>query len=103
KAKSLTGARKGTGMGVGRKAAHTLAAAVLAGALLAACSGKSGGSDTLTLYNGQHPQTTQALVCAFERETGIDVKIRHDDEAVLANQLAEEGSSSPADLLYTEN
>lgn len=90
-------------MGVGRKAAHTLAAAVLAGALLAACSGKSGGSDTLTLYNGQHPQTTQALVSAFERETGIDVKIRHDDEAVLANQLAEEGSSSPADLLYTEN
>jgi iron(III) transport system substrate-binding protein len=90
-------------MGLGSKLAPLLAAAALGGILLTACGGKSGGSNTLTLYNGQHPQTTHALVSAFERQTGIDVKIRNGDEDVLANQLAEEGSSSPADLLYTEN
>lgn len=90
-------------MGVGRKLAALLAASAVSGGLLAACGGGSGGSSSLTLYNGQHPQTTQALVAAFERQTGITVKVRNDDEDVLANQIAEEGSSSPADLIYTEN
>lgn len=89
-------------MGLGRKAAVAVAAAALSGPLLAGCGGGSGGN-SLTLYNGQHPQTTQALVNAFERQTGITVKVRNDDEDVLANQIAEEGSSSPADLIFTEN
>ena len=32
------------------------------------------GSDDLTLYNGQHEQTTAALVSAFERQSGIKVE-----------------------------
>ena len=40
---------------------------------------------------------------AFERQTDISVKVRSDDEAVLANQIAQEGSSSPADVFYAEN
>ena len=82
----------------------TLVGVVLAGATLAAYSpSASAGSTTLTLYSGQHEQTTNELVAAFEKQTGITVKVRHDDEDVLANQILHEGSASPADLIYTEN
>ncbi|MGH9079282.1 MAG: extracellular solute-binding protein [Acidimicrobiales bacterium] len=69
----------------------------------AACSGGPGGGTTITLYNGQHEQTTDALVQAFERQTGIHVSVRNDDESVLVNQIETEGSGSPADVIYTEN
>jgi iron(III) transport system substrate-binding protein len=85
--------------------------------LLAACGSSSGGSggsagaatnasiagQTITLYNGQHEQTTQALVDAFERQTGVKVKVRSDDEDVLAQQIEQEGGKSPADAFFTEN
>ena len=58
---------------------------------------------TITLYNGQHEQTTDALVAAFEKQTGVTVKIRSDDEDVLAQQIEQEGAKSPADVFYTEN
>jgi len=57
----------------------------------------------ITLYNGQHPETTAALVAAFERTTGIRVRVRNGDEDDLANQLVQEGSASPADVFYAEN
>jgi iron(III) transport system substrate-binding protein len=55
------------------------------------------------LYNGQHVQTAQNLVAAFEAATGISVSIRSNDEDTLADQIATEGSHSPADVLLTEN
>jgi len=58
---------------------------------------------TITLYNGQHEQTASALVAAFTKQTGVKVKIRSDDEDVLAQQIQQEGSHSPADVFYTEN
>jgi iron(III) transport system substrate-binding protein len=80
---------------------------VLLGAalLLSACAGLTGGSspNSITVYNGQHPQLTQALVNAFEKQTGIKVKVRTDDGIVLANQILVEGSHSPADVYLTEN
>ena len=83
------------------------AAAVLALAcgLLAACGGGAAGSagKSITLYSGQHPQTTQALVNAFEQKTGINVNVRPNDEDMLADQILTEGSRSPADVFYTEN
>ena len=66
-------------------------------------AGRGSQPVTLTLYSGQHEQTTHALVTAFERQTGINVKDRHGDEDVLAQQIEQEGSSSPADVFYTEN
>jgi iron(III) transport system substrate-binding protein len=39
----------------------------------------------------------------FQKQTGIKVSIRSDDEGVLANQIVEEGSKSPADVFITEN
>jgi iron(III) transport system substrate-binding protein len=66
-------------------------------------SGSAGSGTTITLYNGQHEQTTSMLVAGFEKQTGIEVKVRSDDEDVLGNQILQEGSSSPADVFYTEN
>jgi iron(III) transport system substrate-binding protein len=85
----------------------TLAAtAGLVGAALAGC-GSSGGSGqgptSITLYNGQHEQTTQQLVAGFTKATGIRVSVRSDDEEVFDNQIQAEGSHSPADVILTEN
>ena len=84
--------------------------AFVAASALSACgsssSSKSGtgkSSTTITLYSGQHEQTTAKLVSAFEAESGINVKVRSDDEAVLAGQISTEGSHSKADVFYTEN
>jgi iron(III) transport system substrate-binding protein len=72
--------------------------------LLSACGAASGtDAQTITLYNGQHEQTAEALVAAFEKQTGITVNIRSDDEDTLADEIVTEGSHSPADVLYTEN
>ena len=78
---------------------------LLAGSLLLVACGSSSstGSRELTLYNGQHEQTTGLLVAAFEKQSGIKVKVRSDDEATLGNQILQEGQSSPADVFYTEN
>ena len=58
---------------------------------------------TITLYNGQHVQTTQALVSAFEKSTGINVAVRNADENVLDAEIVAEGRRSPADVILSEN
>jgi iron(III) transport system substrate-binding protein len=80
-----------------------VAAGVVLGSLFTACGALGGGADTLVLYNGQHLQTTDALVQAFEKATGVNVEIRSNDEDYLAEEIAGEGSHSPADVLFTEN
>jgi iron(III) transport system substrate-binding protein len=86
-----------------RRSPCLLAAAIAAAMLLAACGGSSDSKGTLVLYNGQHEQTTDSLVAAFEKATGINVVVRSDDEDVLSDELITEGTNSPADLVYTEN
>jgi iron(III) transport system substrate-binding protein len=76
--------------------------AVLLVAGLSACGG-GGSTNGLTLYSGQHPQTTAALMAAFTKQTGIHVNIRSGDENALASQIRQEGSSSPADVFFAEN
>jgi iron(III) transport system substrate-binding protein len=88
-----------------RGAVPACAAATLAWGLLAGCGGVSAGGagQSITLYNGQHPQTTDQLVAAFEKQTGITVRVRSADEDVLASQIVTEGSRSAADVFYAEN
>jgi iron(III) transport system substrate-binding protein len=85
-----------------RGASAALAAVALASGLLTAC-GSSGDSQSITLYSGQHVQTTDSLVAGFEKATGIQVNVRSSDEDALADEIVTEGSHSPADVLYTEN
>ncbi len=92
----------------------TSAAVLIGGACvaLAGCGGASssgsGGSGSsgkgeLVVYSAQHPETTAALVAAFTKQTGIQVKLKSDDEDVLTAQLRQEGGRSPADVFFTEN
>jgi iron(III) transport system substrate-binding protein len=67
---------------------------------LTACSGSD---DALTLYNAQHEDLMQAMIDGFTEETGIDVQMRSGSDFELANQIIQEGSSSPADVFVTEN
>jgi iron(III) transport system substrate-binding protein len=83
---------------------------VLAGSCVGVCmvvagpTAESGASPAaITLYSGQHVQTTQALVNAFEHKTGIPVNVRFDDEDVIADQIVAEGGHSPADVFFSEN
>jgi iron(III) transport system substrate-binding protein len=80
---------------------------VLAGGAVAGCgspaTAANGSGQTITLYNAQHPQTTDAMIAAFTKQTGINVRVVNDDEDVLTAQIEEEGSRSPADVFYTEN
>ena len=59
-------------------------------------------TDSLTLYNGQHRATTEALVAAFTKATGIRVAQRNAESPELASQIMEEGERSPADLFFSE-
>jgi iron(III) transport system substrate-binding protein len=58
---------------------------------------------SLTLYAAQHEQTIDLLTKAFTKETGIDVKVHTGEAPELASQIVKEGSSSPADVFFTEN
>jgi iron(III) transport system substrate-binding protein len=90
---------------IGRPIARTVLSTIVLAAstvALSAC-GAGSGANTLTLYSGQHEQTTSLLVAAFERQTGIKVHVRFGDEASLGQQVLQEGANSPADLFYSEN
>jgi iron(III) transport system substrate-binding protein len=78
-----------------------LVALLVAAAPLAACGGGSGPS--LVVSNGQHLELTRVLVSAFERQTGIDVRLHNGDSLVVANQALQEGGASPADVILSEN
>ncbi len=82
-----------------------VAAALALTVLVVGCGSSDPGasSRSITLYNGQHPQLTDELVAAFEKQTGISVQTRTNDGIVLADQLLQEGRSSPADVYLTEN
>jgi iron(III) transport system substrate-binding protein len=60
-------------------------------------------ADSITLYSGQHEQTTSALVKDFTKRTGITVEVRSADESSLANQIMLEGSHTRADVFFAEN
>ena len=89
-----------------KRAGLWLGVAALASLSLAACGSSRGSTTTttITLYNGQHVQTTDSLVAAFEKQyPNISVAVRSNDEDTLVSQIVQEGSRSPADVIYTEN
>jgi iron(III) transport system substrate-binding protein len=104
---SSRGRQRACGRGPGARfaCALTIAGSLFIAWVLSGCGLAAGvvSNATLTIYNGQHEQTTIALVDAFTKRTGIKVRVLTDDEDVLSALLAEEGSRSPADIYYTEN
>jgi iron(III) transport system substrate-binding protein len=85
------------------------ACAALIAAVAAGCgssssdSSGSGSGSTLTLYSAQHEEMTAALAEGFEEKTGASVQIRYGEDEGLADQIEQEGSASPADVVLTEN
>jgi iron(III) transport system substrate-binding protein len=102
-----TGSRRATASGrLVRRGAAALATLLSVG-LLAACGsamgGTASGAGSITLYSGQHEQTTQSLVNAFEQQTGIKVNVRYNDEDTFADEIIAEQAHPIADVFYTEN
>jgi iron(III) transport system substrate-binding protein len=60
-------------------------------------------NEQLVLYSGQHPQLTDALVAAFQQQTGISVSVKTNDSIVLTQELLQEKSATPADVFLAEN
>ncbi len=83
--------------------AAVLAAGLIATSCAAPADPAASTASTITLYNAQHEQTTDALIAAFTAQTGIKVQVDSNDEDVLTAQIEQEGSRSPADVVYTEN
>jgi iron(III) transport system substrate-binding protein len=85
------------------RSAFVLAALLGGLTLLAAGCGGGGGDKSIVLYNGQHLQLTRAIIAAFEKETGVSVRMRSNSGVVLADLILQEGDKSPADVYLSEN
>ncbi len=81
---------------------RTLLAAGVSAAFASIARHAHAADASLTLYNGQHRKTTEALVAAFTRATGIGVITRNAESPELASQIIEEGARSPADVFFSE-
>ena len=88
-------------MRASRRWPAAVAAAALTLPLLAACGGEE--EPSLVIYNAQHEELIDEVAKAFTEKTGIEVQLRNGSDLELANQLAAEGSKSPADVFLTEN
>ena len=73
------------------------------GLLVATGPTAGAAGQSITLYSGQHEQTTQSLITAFEKKTGITVNVRYDDEDTFTDEIVAEKSHPVADVFYTEN
>ncbi len=83
-----------------------LAATTTALALtLAACGGGAAVDENadLVIYSGRSEELVGPLIERFEKQSGLDVSVRYGDSAELAALVREEGSKSPADLVWFQD
>lgn len=85
-----------------RRASAPVALAVLALALLGACS-EARPKEELTVYSGRGQALIGPLLERFADETGISVLVRYDDSANLALQIDTEGDRTPADIFVSQS
>jgi iron(III) transport system substrate-binding protein len=79
------------------------AAASSAPSTAPSASAESLAGTSITVYNAQHEELTQAWADAFSKESGVTVTLRNGSDSELGNQIIQEGAASPADVFLTEN
>jgi iron(III) transport system substrate-binding protein len=80
------------------------AALVAAAAVVATgCGGGGDDDETVTIYSGRTENLIVPILEDFERETGIDVRLRFGESTDLALLLAEEGDRSEADVFLSRS
>src|SRR3712207_1859138 len=84
-------------------ALSALLTATACGSTTAAPGAQADAERSITVYNAQHEELTQAWADAFTAQTGIEVVLRNGDDSELGNQIVQEGAASPADVFLTEN
>ncbi len=65
--------------------------------------GCSRGSDGLVIYSGRNKNLVGPLLERFERDTGVDVRIKYADTGESLATLLEEGESTDADVFLSQD
>jgi iron(III) transport system substrate-binding protein len=60
-------------------------------------------SGTITVYSGRTEALVAPIIERFQKETGVEVKVRYGDTAQLAAAILEEGNNSPADVYFAQD
>ncbi len=60
-------------------------------------------AEPLTVYSGRNQKLVGSLFKEFEKESGIEVRVRYGETPALAATLLEEGDRSPADVYVSQD
>ena len=71
--------------------------------LLVVAGGCGNGRDALTIYSGREESLIAPLLEKFAQESDVDIDVRYGDSVDLALLIAEEGSSTPADVFFSQS